>query len=94
MAVKKTKKKRVVTKLVEIPKDAKIVVLNTENPRRRGTGAHRRAQAVLLSQGQTVETAIKKGAHVSTIRHLMKEKIVRLAGSKPAGRRPASSRAA
>lgn len=70
------------TKPVEVKPDAKIVVLAKENPYREDTAVHKRAQAVLLSGGKTVETALKKGARTSTVRALVRDGLVKLVVSK------------
>jgi len=74
-------------KPVTVVPEAKIVVVRKENPFRNSTAVHKRAQAVLLSGGKTVETALKKGARTSTVRALVREGLVRLVT-------PKSSRAA
>ena len=69
-------------KAVNVTPESKIVVLKKENPFRESTAVHKRAQAVLLSGGKTVEAALKKGARTSTVRALVREGLVRLVTSK------------
>lgn len=55
-----------------------IVVAKKENPFTEGTGAYKRVQAVLASNGKTKADAIKKGAKSSTVRYCVNEGIVRV----------------
>lgn len=76
---KSVKKVRSAPSIVPLPLDAKIRVIKAENPFREGTAVHKRVQAVFASKGQTVETAIKKGARRSTVRWLREHKLVTVA---------------
>ena len=69
-AVKKTMPK-------PIDETAKIVVLNKENPFREGSNVHKRAHAVLTSK--KVADALKKGARISTVRYLARNRFIKVA---------------
>jgi hypothetical protein len=79
MATKKAKTTvaKTVPAAKPIAEEAKITVINKENPFREGTGVYKRAQAVLTSK--KVADAIKKGARISTVRYLAKNRFIKLA---------------
>jgi len=74
------------TKKIEITETDKIEVVKKENPRREGSRAHDRAEAVLAANGKLVRTALTRGARPSTIRHLVEAGLVRLVRAAPAKR--------
>lgn len=60
-------------------KEMKIKVKrNIDNPFREGSGAHKRAGAVMRANGKTVAAALRGGARPSTVHYLKKAKIISL----------------
>lgn len=66
---------------------AKIVVVKSDNPFREGTAVHKRAQVVLSAKGKPVADVLKRGARTSTVRFLVRARLVRL--EKPAAKKAA-----
>jgi hypothetical protein len=68
------------TKIGSFDPKAKIHVLakGKENPRREGTGPWKRYQAILQSDGKTVETFAKNKGRTDTLARAVKEKLVKV----------------
>lgn len=63
--------------MTTINTEAKITVLKSENPCRKGTDRFDRVQAVL--KAKRVELALAKGAKLSTVRFCVGAKLIKLA---------------